>query len=59
VVVPAAIVLGLSDAMAGPLTVNALAEEEAALVFCTVTDCGPAEASWVLVTAAVSEVAPP
>jgi hypothetical protein len=50
---------GLSDAMVGPLTVNALAEEEAALVFWTVTFGDPAEVTWALATAAVSEVALP
>jgi len=53
---PAAIEVGLSDAIVGLLAVNVAAEEEAALVFWTVTLDDPAEASWVLVTAAVSEV---
>jgi len=39
--------------------VNVLPEEEAALEFRTTTFGDPAEASWVLVTAAVSEVALP
>ena len=56
---PAKAEAGLSDAMAGPLTVNALAGEEAVLVFWTVTFGEPAEASWALVTAAVSDVALP
>jgi len=59
VVVPAGIEVGLSAVIVGPLTVNVRAAEEAALEFWTVTFCGPAEASWVLVTAAVSEVALP
>ena len=59
VVVPAAIEVGLSAVIVGPLTVNVRAAEEAVLEFWTVTLCGPAEASWVLVTAAVSEVALP
>jgi hypothetical protein len=54
--VPAAIEAGLTDAMVGPLTMNGLAEETAVLEFCTVTLCDPAEASWAVVTAAVSEV---
>jgi len=56
---PAAMVVGLSDATAGPETVNALADEEAALEFRMVTFADPAAVSWVLVTAAVSEVALP
>jgi hypothetical protein len=56
---PATAAEGTSDAMAGPLTRNELAEEEAALEFWTVTLCGPAEASCVPVTAAVSDVALP
>ena len=57
--VPAAIVVGLSDVIVGPLTVNVLAEEEALLEFWTVTFGVPAAASWVVVTSAVSEVALP
>ena len=49
---------GVSDVITGPLTVNVLAEETP-LGFRTVTFCGPAEASWALVTAAVSDVALP
>ena len=56
---PAAAEEGLNEASVGPLTLNALAGEEAALVFCTVTLGVPVRASWVLVTAAVSEVALP
>ena len=55
---PATAEAGLSNAIAGPLTVNVLAEETP-LVFRTVMFCGPAEASWVLVTAAVSEAGLP
>lgn len=55
---PAAADEGLSDAMVGPPTTNAMAGEEAALQFWTVTPCDPAEASCALVTLAVSEVAP-
>lgn len=57
VVLPAAMVDGLTDAMVGPITVNVLPEEEEPLEFCTVTLCGPAAASWAPVTVAVSEVA--
>jgi hypothetical protein len=39
------------------LTTNALVEEIAVLELCTVIFCEPAEASWALVTRAVSEVA--
>jgi hypothetical protein len=39
--------------------VNVLAVEKAALGFWTVTFCGPEAISWVLVTCAVSEAAPP
>jgi hypothetical protein len=56
---PAAMAAGLSDAIAGPSTMNVLAEEAAALEFCTVTLCGPAEASWVVATVAAREVALP
>jgi hypothetical protein len=56
-VVPAAIELRLSDVIMGPSTVNVSGEGETAFEFRTVTFCGPAEASWALVTAAVSEVA--
>jgi len=56
---PAAVAVGLSAVIAGPLTVKSLAADEAALEFFTVTLCEPAEASWALVTAAVSEVALP
>lgn len=37
--------VGLSDAIRGPLTVNAVAVDEAVLVFCTTTFGEPAEAS--------------
>ena len=57
VVVPAAIEVGLSDAIVGPVTLNVLAGEEAALEFLTVTFGDPAVVSWVLVTVAESEVA--
>lgn len=43
----------------GRVTVNAIAGEEAVLVFCTVTFGDPAEASWALATVAVSEVVLP
>jgi hypothetical protein len=56
---PAAIDVGLSDVIVGPPTVNAIAEEEAVLEFFTVTFGDPAEASWALVTLAVSDVALP
>jgi hypothetical protein len=56
-VLPAAIELRLSDVIMGPSTVNVRGGGEAELEFRTVTLCGPAEASWALVTAAVSEVA--
>ena len=59
VALPAAIELGLSDVIVGPLTTNALVEEIAVLELCTVIFCEPAEASWALVTRAVSEVAVP
>jgi len=52
---PAAIEVTLSDAMVGPRTVNVLAEDEVALEFWTVTFADPAEASWAVVTPAVSE----
>jgi len=55
----AAIVLGLNDEMVGPLTANVLAEDEAPLEFLTVTFTDPVGFSWVLVTAAVSDVALP
>jgi hypothetical protein len=58
-VVPAAIEGVLRDAIVGPLTVNALAAEDAAMEFWMVTFWGPAESSCVPVTAAVSEVALP
>lgn len=54
--VPVAIEAGCSEVMAGPLTVYVLAEEDAVLEFRTVILDDPAEASWALVTAAVSEV---
>ena len=41
------------------VTVNVLADEEAALEFLTVTFGDPEEASWALVTAAVSEAGLP
>jgi len=56
---PAAIDVTLKDASVGPMTVNAIAEEEALLEFLTVTFGDPVEASWALVTAAVSDVALP
>jgi hypothetical protein len=56
VVLPAAIELGLRDAIVGPLTAKALAEEETALEFWTVTLADPAELSRALATVAVSEV---
>jgi len=56
---PAATEVGLSAVIVGPVTVNASAEEVAPLEFRTVTLGDPAEASWPLVTAAVSEVALP
>jgi hypothetical protein len=45
--------------MAGPATVKVFVADEAELEFCTVMLCGPAEASCVLVTFAVSDVALP
>jgi len=54
---PAAAVAGLSDVILGALMVNVDPVEDAVLVFFTVTLAVPAEASWVVVTAAVSEVA--
>jgi hypothetical protein len=57
VVVPATIELRLSDAIVGPETVNGLAADAAVAVFWTVMLPGPEEASWVLVTYAVSELA--
>ena len=56
---PATAVAGLNDVILGALTVNLDAVEDALLVFFTVTLGVPAEASWVVVTAAVSEVALP
>jgi len=56
---PAAVEAGDSDVMVGPSIVNVLAEEEAALEFWTATAGDPADASCVLVTAAVREVALP
>jgi hypothetical protein len=56
---PAKAVAGLTDAMVGALTVNVLEDEEAVLEFLTVIFTEAAEASWVLVTAAVSEVGLP
>jgi hypothetical protein len=56
---PAATALGLIEVMVAPLTLKALAAEDDVLVFFTVTLTEPAAASWVLVTAAVSEVALP
>jgi hypothetical protein len=55
---PAAAEAGDNVVMVGPVTVNAVADEEAALELRTVTFCDPAERSWALVTLAVSEVAP-
>ena len=54
---PAATVAGVKDAILGAPMVNVDPVEDAVLVFFTVTLAVPAEASWVLVTAAVSEVA--
>ena len=54
---PAAAEDGLSEAMAGVLTVNLDAPDEPLLVFLTVTLTVPAETSCALVTAAVSDVA--
>jgi len=56
---PATAEVGLSDAIAGPVTRNVCGGEEAVLELCTVTFCGPVEASWAVVTAAASEVAVP
>jgi len=56
---PAGTEVGFIDMIVGPLTVNVFAAEEAALEFRTVMFCGPAEANWVLVTDAVSDVALP
>lgn len=49
---------GVNSVIAGPLTVNVLAVDTP-VAFRTVTLWAPAEASWVLVTDAVSEVALP
>ena len=54
---PATAVAGVNDVIFGALMVNVDPVEEAVLVFFTLTLTVPAEASWVLVTAAVSEVA--
>jgi len=54
---PATAVAGVKDVIFGALMVNVDPVEEAVLVFFTLTLTVPAEASWVLVTAAVSEVA--
>jgi len=56
---PATAVDGVSDAIVGPLMVKADPPEDTELEFFTLTLAVPAEASWVLVTAAVSEVALP
>jgi hypothetical protein len=56
---PAATEVGVSEVIAGPFTLNELAAEDDVLEFFTVTLTVPAAASWVLVTAAVSEVALP
>ena len=53
---PAAAVAGLNDAILGTM-VNVDAAEEAVLAFFTVTFTGPGETVWVVVTAAVREVA--
>jgi len=54
---PATALVGLKEPIAGALTVNLYAADEALLVFFTVTFTDPAVASCVLVTAAVNEVA--
>ena len=56
---PARAVEGVKDVIFGAPMVNVDAEEDAVLVFFTVTAALPAEASWVVVTAAVREVALP
>ena len=56
---PATAEVGLSDVIVGPPMVKVYAADEAALEFWTVTFGDPAEASWVLVTAAVSEAGLP
>jgi len=48
---------GLNDETVGAFTVNEAAVEEALPVFFTVTFTAPAPASWVAVTAAVTDVA--
>jgi len=54
---PATAEVGLSELILGALTVNVLAEETAVLAFLTVTLTAPAVSIWVLVTAAVMDVA--
>jgi hypothetical protein len=56
---PAATALGLIDVIVPAFTLNALAAEDDVLLFFTVTLNEPAAASWVLVTAAVNDVALP
>jgi hypothetical protein len=56
---PATAEAGLTDPMVGALTVNVLADEAAVLEFLTVIFADAAEASWVLVTAAVTDVGLP
>ena len=53
--VPAAIDAGLTEAMVGPVTVNAI-PPDVAPALATVTLTGPATANWTLETAAVSDV---
>jgi hypothetical protein len=54
---PVGTAFGLTEVIAGPLTVKLLMADEQVLVFLTVTWTIPLEASWVPVTAAASEVA--
>jgi hypothetical protein len=54
---PATAELGVSVVIVGPETVNGLVVETAVAVFWTVILPDPVEASWVLVTYAVRELA--
>ena len=53
---PATPVAGVNDVILGAPMVNVDPTDDALLVFFTVTLAVPADASWVVVTAAVSEV---
>ena len=56
---PAAIEVWLSEEIVGPLTENALASEDTALVFFTVMFTAPDVANWAASTTAVRHVALP